>query len=124
MSNAKSFTVYGWTVCAWVLVVSFQYGYHISALNQLQAVLTCRNIDHDGTYYGLPLCIPMSDATFSVITSIFTVGGLVGSMGANVAMDKWGRRGATRLSAVMTAIGTLLMAIASSVGALLFGRSI
>ena len=98
-----------------------KYGYHISVLNQLQAVVTCKNVD-EGVYYGLPVCIPMSDATFSVVTSIYTVGGLIGSMSANVAMDRWGRRGASRLSAVMTALGALLMAVSSSVAALLVGR--
>ncbi|KZP29903.1 hypothetical protein FIBSPDRAFT_161280 [Athelia psychrophila] len=78
----------------------------------------------NGTYYGLPLCIPMSDTTFSVVTSIFTVGGLAGSMGANTAMNRLGRRGATRLSGLMTALGALLMAIASSVSALLIGRGL
>ncbi|KAF7974057.1 hypothetical protein HWV62_13459 [Athelia sp. TMB] len=128
MSNAKSFTPYGWTVCIWVLILAFNYGYHISALNQLQAVLTCRDLTVDpsdrGTHYGLPLCIPMSDTTFSAVTSIFNVGGLIGSMGANVAMDRYGRRGATRLSGMMTAIGALLMAVSSSVGPLMFGRSL
>lgn len=103
-------------------MVSFQYGYHISALNQLQAVITCRNVDQ-GIYRGLPICIPMSDAAFSVVTSIFTVGGLLGSMSANLAMDRWGRRGATRLSALATVVGSLLMSVSSSVGALLIGRS-
>lgn len=64
----------------------------------------------------------MSDSTFSVVTSIFTVGGLVGSVSANVMMDRWGRRGATKLSAVMTAVGALLMAVSSSVFSLLVGR--
>ena len=64
----------------------------------------------------------MSDSTFSVVTSIFTVGGLVGSVSANVMMDRWGRRGATKLSAVMTAVGALLMAVSSSVFLLLVGR--
>jgi sugar porter (SP) family MFS transporter len=121
--DSSSFTIYGWTVCTWVLVASFQYGYHISALNQIQAVLTCRNVEQ-GSFYGLPLCIPMSDVTFSVVTSIYTVGGLVGSIGANVAMDRWGRRGASRLSAVMTAIGSLFMAASSSIIALLVGRTL
>lgn len=103
--------------------VESQYGYHISALNQLQAILTCRSIRNpSATYYNLPVCIPMSDATFSVVTSIFTVGGLCGSVSANVAMDKWGRKGAIRLSAVATALGAGFMGIAGSVGALLLGR--
>jgi len=64
----------------------------------------------------------MSDTTFSVVTAIYTVGGLIGSMSANIAMDRWGRRGASRLSALMTAVGALLMAVSSSVKALLVGR--
>jgi SP family facilitated glucose transporter-like MFS transporter 3 len=64
----------------------------------------------------------MSDATFSVVTSIYTVGGLIGSMGASVAMDRFGRRGASGISAVMTALGALLMGVSSSVVALLLGR--
>lgn len=66
----------------------------------------------------------MTDATFSVVTSIYTVGGLTGSMAANVAMDRLGRRGASKLSAAMTALGALLMAVSSSVVSLLVGRSL
>jgi len=49
---------------------------------------------------------------------------LIGSMSANVAMDCWGRRGASRLSAAMTALGALSMAVSSSVVALLVGRGL
>ncbi|KAI6043128.1 general substrate transporter [Pisolithus marmoratus] len=121
----KSFTLYGWLVCAWVLTVSFQYGYHISALNQLQDVLTCRRIDASAStpvHYGLPTCIPMSDATFSLVTSLFTVGGLCGSLLANIAMDRHGRKGATRISSVCNAVGALLSAMAASVTAIAVGR--
>ncbi|KAI6109962.1 general substrate transporter [Pisolithus sp. B1] len=119
-----SFTLYGWLVCAWVLTVSFQYGYHISALNQLQDVLTCRRIDTSTPVHhmGLPTCIPMSDATFSLVTSLFTVGGLCGSLFANIAMDRYGRKGATRLSSVCNAAGALLSAVAASVTAIAVGR--
>ncbi|KAI6036783.1 general substrate transporter, partial [Pisolithus microcarpus] len=122
----QSFTLYGWLVCAWVLTVSFQYGYHISALNQLQDVLTCRRIDTSTStpvhHMGLPTCIPMSDATFSLVTSLFTVGGLCGSLSANIAMDRYGRKGATRISSVCNAAGALLSAVAASVTAIAVGR--
>lgn len=123
--DSKGFTVYGWFVCSWVLIVSFQYGYHVSALNQLQAILTCRSIppsSRNAVYYGLPVCIPMSDATFSIVTSVFTVGGLCGSISANLAMDKWGRRGAVRLSAAATTTGAAIMCVAGTVWALIIGR--
>ncbi|KIK96730.1 hypothetical protein PAXRUDRAFT_10621 [Paxillus rubicundulus Ve08.2h10] len=123
INGSHSFTSYGWFVCLWVLTVSFQYGYHTSALNQLQAVLTCQ---HGGTpligYYGLPTCIPMSDATFSLVTSLFTVGGFFGSLFANLAMDRYGRKGATRLSAAFNAAGAALSAVAASVVPIALGR--
>ncbi|KAJ3553577.1 hypothetical protein NM688_g3534 [Phlebia brevispora] len=128
--NPHAFTSYGWIVCLWVLIVSFQYGYHISSLNQIQAVLTCRaHGDADETFaqdiprhYGLPTCISMSDATFSVVTAVYTVGGFLGSFFAGGVMDRWGRKGAVRASAIMVIIGSGIMGIASSLSPLIFGR--
>ncbi|KAG1868745.1 general substrate transporter [Suillus tomentosus] len=121
--GAHTFTKYGWLVCLWVLTASFQYGYHTSALNQLQAVLTCKIADPTAPmYYGLPTCIPMSDATFSVVTSMYTMGGFFGSLSANIVMDRYGRKGASRLSAVLTAVGSAVFGLSSSVGPLILGR--
>ncbi|KAH9981458.1 hypothetical protein BGW80DRAFT_1270347 [Lactifluus volemus] len=115
------FTFYGWLVCVWVLVVSFQYGYHISALNQIQATLTCRTVPAF-TPRTLPTCIPMSDATFSLVTSVFTVGGFLGSTTAGIAMDRYGRKAALQISGLFTAIGAGLMGVAPSTFLLLVGR--
>jgi SP family facilitated glucose transporter-like MFS transporter 3 len=136
------FSAYGWKVCLWVLIPSFQvdiphstwatssdtsskYGYHVSALNQLQAVLTCKDFNHNlknRTHYGLPTCIPMSDATFSVVTSVITVGGLLGSLVTNIVMERWGRKGAVCASASSIALGACLMAASATVSPLIFGR--
>jgi MFS transporter, SP family, solute carrier family 2 (facilitated glucose transporter), member 3 len=139
------FTVYGWSLAAWSLLNSFQvslhpnvpclllaqnphkqYGFHISALNQLQAVLTCKVADVEDPVttpaYGLPTCIPMSDATFSVVTAVFTIGGLLGSMGANVLIERRGRRSAVRAAALLNLLGAGLMTAASTVSALIGGR--
>jgi MFS family permease len=64
----------------------------------------------------------MSDFTFSVVTAIFTVGGLAGSLVANLVMDRWGRKGAIRISAFLISGGAGLMGISASVGLLAFGR--
>ena len=106
-----------------VLDLFTQYGYHISALNQIQAVLTCKTQSHP-LHHGLPTCVPMSDFTFSVVTAIFTIGGLCGSLVANLIMDRWGRKGATNISAVSIATGACLMAIAASVSVLSLGRQV
>jgi len=122
MTTTKlTFTSYGWLVCNWVLVVSFQYGYHTSALNQIQAVLTCRAAPAFLTH-GLPTCISMSDATFSLVTSMFTAGGFLGSSTANIVMERHGRKAALQISGLFVAIGSGLMAIAPSTFLLLLGR--
>ena len=64
----------------------------------------------------------MSDATFSVVTSVYTVGGLLGSMFANVIMDRWGRKGAINASAAMMALGAGLMGVSASLSPLIVGR--
>ena len=64
----------------------------------------------------------MSDATFSVLTSVYTVGGLLGSIGANVVMDRWGRKGAILASAFVMAVGAGFMGVAASLTPLIIGR--
>jgi MFS family permease len=64
----------------------------------------------------------MTDASFSLVTSVFTVGGLLGSSVANLVMDRWGRRGAIRASALSVAIGGGLMGISASIGPFIVGR--
>ena len=66
----------------------------------------------------------MSDVTFSLVSSIFTVGGLAGSLFANLIMDKWGRRGAHRICAFLIAFGSAFMGLSSSVSFLLVGRQV
>lgn len=64
----------------------------------------------------------MSDFIFSFVTAIFTVGGLAGSLVANLIMDRWGRKGASKICAVLMAGGSGLFGISGSVVFLLLGR--
>ncbi|OJT14181.1 hypothetical protein TRAPUB_9292 [Trametes pubescens] len=64
----------------------------------------------------------MDDATFSVLTSVYTVGGLLGSLGANVVMDRWGRKGACLASAFIMAVGAGFMAVSATLPPLVIGR--
>jgi CCR4-NOT transcription complex subunit 1 len=111
-------------IIVWLLVPPFLYGYHISALNQIQAVLTCKS---DGpaktpTPSPLPTCIPMNDFAFSLVTAIFTIGGLVGSLFANRVMDSRGRLGASRLSTILIAVGGAILGVSGSVTSFAIGR--
>ncbi|KAL0947270.1 hypothetical protein HGRIS_013392 [Hohenbuehelia grisea] len=115
---SSTFTVYGWLVCLWVLILAFQYGYHISVLNQLQDIITCKNAAETCTG------IPMDEPTFSAVTASFTFGGLIGSLASDKLMAKHGRHGAARVSGVCTTAGTALMAFAGSVTLFGLGRTI
>lgn len=125
LSSGSSFSpsrqVYSPVLLSLNFISSHQYGYHISALNQLQAVLTCQRFVPD-SLYGLPTCIPMSDATFSFVTSMFTVGGLLGSLSANLATDRYGRKGASRISAMFNIAGAAISCLATSVAPMALGR--
>ena len=66
----------------------------------------------------------MTDATFSVVTAVYTIGGLLGSMGANVIMDKYGRRGAVRGAGAFFVVGSGLMGVAGSLLPLIAGRCV
>jgi MFS family permease len=111
--------------CSQLILRSVQFGYHISVLNQIQAVLTCQNTTPDVTGVELPkltTCIPMSQVAFSFVTAIFTIGGLSGSLVANMVMDSIGRRGTHRLGAVLVLIGTAFMGLGTSLFPFLLGR--
>lgn len=64
----------------------------------------------------------MSDAAFSVLTVVYTVGGLLGSLFASRVMDRWGRRDTLRVSAAFFAAGAGIMAVCWSMEGLVLGR--
>ncbi|KAI5124073.1 hypothetical protein M0805_003900 [Coniferiporia weirii] len=122
----SSFTYYGLFALIWVLIFAFQYGFHISALNQISDVLTCRSPSGHGkniTYHiFLPSCIAMTDAQFSAVTASFTIGGLLGSLLGTPLTERRGRRGALIVNGLFIAVGGSLMALAPGMGTLLVGR--
>lgn len=56
------------------------------------------------------------------MTAIFTVGGLLGSLVANIFMDRLGRKGASQVTALFHIVGAGLMGVSGSVTTLSFGR--
>ncbi|KAJ2579330.1 hypothetical protein GGH95_003160, partial [Coemansia sp. RSA 1836] len=98
-----------------------QYGYHIAELNTPKGIITA--CDKDAVHWpSLPLCLPMNDAVFSLATSIFAVGGLLGSLSAGWMAERWGRRGALVYNSASYILGPLLMAFAVSPAMLVIGR--
>lgn len=114
-------------------MASVQYGYHMSELNGPSAVLSCQSdIDIPGALYentwfykaGLAKCIPMDDQGLGLVTSIFSIGGLVGSLYAGSLSDELGRKKASGLNAIVFVIGSMFEVYANSVFGLALGRFI
>ncbi|THV08061.1 general substrate transporter [Dendrothele bispora CBS 962.96] len=114
-----AFTTFGWLACLWILVIPFQYGYHISVLNQLHSAIACDPVEAN---VQLPSCFPMDKLTYSAVTAVFNLGGLFGSAVANIFTEKYGRRGSARLSAALVAVGCAMMGLSTVVFTLGFGR--
>ncbi|KAG8967614.1 hypothetical protein FRC03_009643 [Tulasnella sp. 419] len=106
----------------WALNSPFSYGYHIACLNQVQLALTCAKPPSSTGALSLPTCVPMSTNTFGLITSIFTIGGLLGSLVASRFMHRFGRKGAIKINASLICAGSLIMTIAWNTGLLALGR--
>lgn len=69
-------------------------------------------------------CIPMSDAEFATISSVFTIGGLIGALSAGPLSSKRGRLPAMRLTALSYLVGSILETFSNSVFVLASGRFI
>lgn len=111
-----------------------QFGYHISELNPASEIITCRVSRDDWLYYGygesplgqrgIPWCIPMTVEQFGMATSIFSIGGLLGSFVAGRIADNYGRRRTALGHSVLFILGLLITALSLNFLMLVFGRFI
>ncbi|GAA6055935.1 hypothetical protein JCM3770_005602 [Rhodotorula araucariae] len=114
---------FGLTV-AWIVTSALQYGYHIAALNSSSQSIIC-DASHSPAVNGaldLPSCLPLTDAAFGIVTSAYTIGGLVGSLGAGNMLDRWGKKGTAVRSAVVIILGAGAVSFGSSLLVLVLGR--
>lgn len=116
-------------VCV-ICLGSLQFGYHMAELNSPEAILSCRistpgDVPYESSFFGrrgLVECIPLTSEQVGLVTSIFSIGGLVGSIYVGTVADAIGRRKTALLHSVVFFIGSFLNGIANSFVALLFGR--
>ncbi|KAB5525544.1 general substrate transporter [Coniochaeta sp. 2T2.1] len=128
-----------------------QFGFHLGALNAPQDVITCakkgmslttvvsallRRLSTTTTttttttpasttsFLSLPDCIPMTDAQFAIVSSIFTIGGLVGALAAGPITSSRGRLTAMRLTGALYILGSLVETVAGSIPLMALGRLI
>ncbi|CAG8594736.1 6613_t:CDS:2, partial [Funneliformis mosseae] len=103
---------------------SLQFGYHIGELNTPKSAISCENIPSDGHDGFLSPCIPMNEGEFSLLTSIFNLGGLVGALISPRVADNKGRRWTLMFNTIFLLLGPTTMGFSSSFTTLVFGRVI
>jgi MFS family permease len=94
-------------------------------LNTPQDVITCKRkslLGPEAVNPTLPQCIPMTEAELGLVSSIFTLGGFIGALGAGPISATRGRVLAMRLSAIFFTLGPVLEALAPSIAVLSIGR--
>ncbi|KAK8876782.1 general substrate transporter [Apiospora arundinis] len=99
---------------------SLQFGIHLAELNAPEDVITCRK--KSISTRALPDCIPMDNAAFAAVQSVFTIGGLIGSLGAGPTSSAKGRLFAMRLTSGFFVLGSLIETFASAVPVIALGR--
>lgn len=121
----------------WTTVVaclaSVQYGYHMAELNGPGAALSClADTPVPGRTYlttwmhklGLKQCITMEEQGLGMVTSVFSIGGLISSLYAGWLADKIGRKWTTALNAIVYFVGSLIISFANSYRVFILGRFI
>ncbi|KAI5856190.1 general substrate transporter [Durotheca rogersii] len=117
-----------------------QFGLHLAELNAPQDVISCRvkpavssrlssvlsfvSSQDKVAASTLPDCIPMDDAQFAAVSSMFTLGGLVGALGSGPLSSAKGRLPVMRLTSLFYATGSVIETLGASVVMMAIGRVI
>ncbi|OTA77308.1 hypothetical protein M434DRAFT_402365 [Hypoxylon sp. CO27-5] len=121
-----------------------QFGFHLAELNAPQDVISCRvkqssissrlssvlsfmsssssSENEVASSSALPDCIPMDDAQFAVVSSMFTLGGLIGALGSGPIASTKGRLLTMRLTSLFYIIGSIIETLGASISMMAVGR--
>ena len=124
------------------------FGYHLAELNAPSEVITCQKksidptssrlsrikdavVSHISSSKGeetmsssLPQCIPMDAAQFGVVSSAFTLGGLIGALAAGPITARAGRIRTMLYAAIAATVGPVFEALAPNISTMALGRGI
>ncbi|XP_065081978.1 solute carrier family 2, facilitated glucose transporter member 3-like [Ochlerotatus camptorhynchus] len=121
----------GWTTCLFMLAVtttlgvSIPVGINIGVINAPSGYIKAWSNLTIFELYGTVLSPGSLDTFFSVVVSIFLIGGVVGSLGGAVIADKFGRKKSYLLCGILHTVGGFCFIFCrelKSVELLLLGR--
>lgn len=101
-----------------------QFGFHLAELNAPQAVITCekKSITSTLTALQLPQCLPMNPSQFGLVSSVYTLGGLVGALVSGPFATRSGRLWTLRATTAFFVLGSAAEALSPSILILGAGR--
>ncbi len=91
-----------------------------ASLNSL--ISTSHTAEATATTSALPDCIPMNDAQYAVVSSMFTLGGLFGALTSGRLASARGRLFVMRLTSIFFAAGSVVETFAGSIAVMSMGR--
>ncbi|KAL9111792.1 MAG: hypothetical protein Q9227_003851 [Pyrenula ochraceoflavens] len=93
-------------------------------LNAPQEVITCKrkSVGANAVSFRLPQCIPMNPTQFGAVSSLYTLGGLIGALLAGPVATKYGRLRTMRLTTTVFILGPVGEALAPSIAVMSVGR--
>lgn len=102
---------------------TLQFGYHLAELNAPEAYMSCRLIK-DVSNNDPRDCIPMTPTDIGIVTSIYSLGGLLAASISGSLAHSLGRKKFSLLTCVPFTVGPLLMATATTILQMQLGRFI
>ncbi|RAO64922.1 uncharacterized protein BHQ10_000934 [Talaromyces amestolkiae] len=99
-----------------------QFGFHLAELNAPQAVITCEKKSITSVSARLPQCLPMNASQFGLVSSIYTLGGLVGALVSGPLATRSGRLLALRATTIFFVLGSVAEAASPNIAVLSIGR--
>ncbi|WVR06252.1 hypothetical protein IAU60_003282 [Kwoniella sp. DSM 27419] len=105
----------------WACVSSWYYGYHLSELNFPVNSITCITPAFPPPS-RLPICLDLDSRLYGLVTAVFTVGGLLGSLISSWVVEKEGIKGGIAWTGYLNLIGVLGMSMAPHWALLALGR--
>ncbi|KAL0254655.1 GTP cyclohydrolase II [Diplodia seriata] len=124
MDWAKDLTGYFLFILSIATLGPLLFGFHLAELNAPEDVIRCKKAVDASAVSRLPQCMPMDPAQWGLVSSIFTLGGLLGALSSGPVASKYGRLRCMQLTTVFFVIGPVFEAFSLNTGVLALGRFI